>query len=123
MPPENTPLNSSGIFCAGVSGTVSDELNSAFASRIATPGAMKLIAVPEMVWSALSLTVASACNAPNSAPASPPHRNEIHGIPVKWPTVAPTNAPIVIMPSMPMFTTPLVSEKQDPSAANSKGGV
>ena len=82
-----------------------------------------MIAVPEMVWSALSRTVATACNAPNSAPASPPHRNEIHGIPVKCPTVAPMNAPMVIIPSMPMLTTPLFSEKHEPSAAKRSGGV
>ena len=119
----NTPFSSSGIFCSVDSGTVSDESNSARASRIATPGARKLIAVPEMVWSAFSLTVAHACSAPNTAPARPPQKNKIQGSDVKCETVAPTNAPMVIMPSMPMLTTPLFSEKHEPSAANSSGGV
>ena len=82
VPAGKLSLNSSGIFCDGERGTVSEELNRAFAISTARPGAMKLIAVPEMVWSALSLTVASACSAPNSAPARPPHRKENHGMPV-----------------------------------------
>ena len=37
--------------------------------------------------------------------------------------MAPVTAPIVIIPSIPMFTTPLLSEKHEPSAAKRSGGV
>ena len=90
---------------------------------MATPGASRLMAVPAMVWSAPRRTVAVAWRAPNRAPAKPPQRKPIQGLPVKWATTQPEKAPAVIMPSMPMFTTPDTSEKQEPSAANSSGGV
>ena len=108
---------------ASESAGVSEELNSALAASREMPGARKFIAVPEMVWSAWRFTVATACSAPNAAPAIPAHRKEIHGLPVKWPIQAPVKAPIVIIPSIPILTTPLFSEKQEPRAAKRSGGV
>ena len=91
--------------------------------KIARPGPIKLIAVPAIVWSACNETQAIACITPKAAPTRPPHKNANQPFPVKNATAAPVKAPIVIIPSIPMFTTPLRSEKQEPNAANKSGGV
>ena len=82
LPELNTLLNSSGILLEGSSGTGSEELKIALAIITATPGAKKLMAVPEMVWSAPRFTQAMACSTPNSAPASPPHKKPNQGLAV-----------------------------------------
>jgi len=60
--------------------------------KIARPGAKKLIAVPEIVWSAPNETQAIACIRPNAAPASPPQKNANQPLPVNSATAAPVNA-------------------------------
>ena len=62
----NTPLKRIGIFEEALSGTVSVESNIAFAIIIEMPGPKRFIAVPEIVWSAPSLTVATAYAGPKS---------------------------------------------------------
>ena len=88
-----------------------------FAIMITIPGPSILMAVPAMVWSAPRLTVATACSMPKKAPARPPQRKPIQGLPVKYATTVPVNAPAVIMPSIPMLMTPETSEKQEPREA------
>ena len=47
-----------------------------------TPGPIKLIAIPETVWSALKVTDATACNKAKSPPAIPPQRSPNQGLTV-----------------------------------------
>ena len=79
----NTPRNRRGIFMEASSGMVSVELNMTLAIMITMPGPSMLMAVPAMVWSAPRLTVAIACSMPKKAPARPPQRKPIQGLPVK----------------------------------------
>ena len=65
------------------SGAVSVELNSTMAIMMATPGPSMLMAVPAIVWSAPSFTVAMACSMPNRAPAKPAQRKPSQALPVK----------------------------------------
>ena len=58
------------------------------------------MATPDIVWSALKLTVAIACISAKNAPEIPPTINESHGFPVNAPQAAPEKAPIVIIPSI-----------------------
>ena len=60
---------------------------------------------------------------PNTAPARPPIMKAKMPFLVVRAAIAPVTAPIVIMPSIPMLTTPLLSEKQEPRAAKRSGGV
>ena len=64
------------------SGMVSVELNRTFAIMMTMPGPSMLMAVPAIVWSAPRFTVAMACSMPKKAPARPPQRKPIQGLPV-----------------------------------------
>ena len=117
-------VNIFGSFAIISSAGESEEFSKiALQRKIAKPGPIKLIAVPAIVWSACRLTQTTAWIRPSAAPARPPAKKPIQPLPVKYATAAPTNAPRVIIPSMPMFTTPERSLKQEPKAASSSGGV
>ncbi len=73
-------------------------------NRIA-PNANKLMATPEMMWLTLKVTVATAWMRPPRAPPTMARRRPTHGPHFQAPT-APNQVPKIIMPSMPMFTTP-----------------
>ena len=79
------------------------------------------MATPEMVWLPCRWMEATAWSTAMAAPASPPIKNPSHGLPVKYPTAVATNAPIVIMPSMPMLSTPERWVMTPPSAAKMRG--
>ena len=48
-----------------------------------TPGASRLMATPETVWSALNVTEAMACSSAMSVPAMPAAKKPSQGLPVK----------------------------------------
>ena len=85
------------------------------------PSARKLIAVPETIWSARRLTAKTACSRPITPPAASPMRMPPTQLEVTSAPQAPKNAPVSIMPSRPMFTTPERSDVTPPSAANVSG--
>ena len=85
------------------------------------PTARKLIAVPETIWSARRLTAKTACSRPISAPAARPMKMPPSQLDVTSAPQAPKNAPISIIPSSPMFTTPERSDVTPPSAAKVSG--
>ena len=87
----------------------------------ARPGPIRFIAIPQTVWSALQVTEAKAWISPKTAPARPAQTKPSQGFPEKYPTAAPIKAPIVIIPSIPMLTTPETSEMTLPCAANTMG--
>ena len=85
------------------------------------PIARKLIAVPETIWSARSETAKMACTSPRAAPAASPMAMPPIQLDVRSAPQAPKNAPVSIMPSRPMLTTPARSEVTPPSAAKISG--
>ncbi|KRN32069.1 hypothetical protein IV36_GL001320 [Liquorilactobacillus mali] len=81
------------------------------------------------MWSALKVTVATACNTEKINPNKAPINSDIHGVrlpkvlaKVRLNTVLP-NAPIIIIPSSPTLTTPLLSEKVPPKAVKISGAA
>ena len=52
-------------------------------TKSAMPGASRLMATPETVWSAAKVTEATACRSATSAPMRPATRKATHGLPVK----------------------------------------
>ncbi len=86
-----------------------------------TPSARKLIAVPPTIWSARRWIAKNAWMSAKTAPASAAQRSpSAHELSLSAPRM-PKNAPASIIPSRPMFTTPLRSEKMPPIAANASG--
>ena len=92
-----------------------------FDKNIASPGPIKFIARPDTVWSARKFIDAIACKSASKPPEIPAHNNPSHAFPVKYPTVAPASAPMLIMPSIPMFITPHFSDITPPIAASVSG--
>ena len=122
LPDGNKPFNGLGIFCSiGIVGVIVAPSNIILDANNATPGANKFIATPDIVWSALKVTVANAWTKANKPPAKPPIINANHGLPNMYPAAAPAKAPIVIIPSIPMLTIPEFSENTPPNAANIRG--
>ena len=86
-----------------------------------TPSARKLIAVPLTIWSARRLIETkawiSAVNPPATAAARIPsgHESSLSAARIA------KNAPMSIIPSRPMFTTPERSLNMPPTAANVSG--
>ena len=85
------------------------------------PSARKLIAVPETIWSARSVTEKIACSRPITPPAASPMKMPPTQLEVMSAPQAPKNAPVSIIPSRPMLTTPARSDVTPPSAANVSG--
>ncbi len=85
------------------------------------PSARKLIAKPPTTWSARRWMAKNACtsakSAPESAAASSPSTHEFSLSAARMPKKAPLSS----IPSRPMFTTPLRSEKMPPIAAKASG--
>ena len=84
---------------------------------------MKMTAVPLTIWSARRWIANTACTSASAPPAiiaitRPPNHHPVTSAPQM-----PKNAPISIIPSRPMFTTPLRSETSPPIAANVSGVV
>jgi hypothetical protein len=84
----------------------------------AMPGASRLMATPETVWSAVKVTDAKAWSAAMSIPQTPANKKPSHGLPVRWLPATPAKAPTAIMPSMAMLVTPERSETTPPRAPN-----
>ena len=85
------------------------------------PSARKLIAVPPTIWSARSVIEKNACSSPNSPPAHMPMSSPSVQVPVTSEPQTAKNAPLSIIPSSPMFTTPERSENRPPSDAKTSG--
>ena len=84
LPSGNNPFKGLGIlFSMLIVGVIVAPSNIIFDMNSATPGASKFIATPDIVWSALKLTVAIACISANSPPPKPPSINAIQGFPIK----------------------------------------
>ena len=80
-----------------------------------------MTAVPETIWSARRLIANTAWMSARAPPAaipitSPPTQEDVTSAPQ-----APKNAPVSIIPSSPMLTTPERSETTPPSAAKVSG--
>ena len=86
-----------------------------------TPSARKFTAKPLTIWSARRWMAMKAWTSASAAPATTPVTMPHHQSPVLSAPRKPKNAPINIIPSRPMFMTPLRSEKIPPSAANVSG--
>ena len=85
------------------------------------PRARKFTATPPTIWSALRWIAKKACtsasNPPEAIAIATPHTQ----LPVLSAPQIPQKAPISIMPSRPMFTTPERSENIPPIAAKVSG--
>jgi hypothetical protein len=85
------------------------------------PAARTFTAKPEMIWSARKWIDHTAC----SSAAAPPERIAIRSPSTHESSLSaariPKNAPIIIIPSSPMFTTPERSENIPPRAAKMSG--
>ena len=84
------------------------------------PGAMRLIATPDTIWSTPKVIVARAWSRPPSMPPNAPPTSVAHG-PQCHPAKAAVQVPRIIMPSRPMLATPARSEYKPPSPANRIG--
>ena len=100
------------------------------ATKMANAGANILSAVPLMVWLAFILMDAYAWKKAKAAPVAVEIRmaRASWNCPPIFPPVMfknriPVNAPMVMMPSRAMFTTPLRSENMPPSATIIRGMV
>ena len=86
-----------------------------------TPSARKLIAVPLTIWSARSWIDTNAWINAINPPATIAQRMPSDQLPnLSAPSTA-KNAPVNIIPSSPMFTTPLRSQNIPPRAAYVSG--
>ena len=87
------------------------------------PSARKLIAVPETIWSARRRDREDRVDERRAAPpaSSADERGRRPTSRVTSAPQAPKKAPISIMPSSPMLTTPERSDVTPPSAANVSG--
>ena len=66
-------------------------------------GANKFFATPDIVWSALKLIVAIPWIKANIPPAIPAHNKPNHGLPVRYPAVAPSEVISIIIGSIVYF--------------------
>jgi hypothetical protein len=85
------------------------------------PSARKLTAVPPTIWSARRWMAKKAWTSASKPPASIPIRTPLTQEPDLSAPQIPQKAPISIIPSSPMFTTPLRSENIPPIAAKVSG--
>ena len=85
------------------------------------PSARKLIAVPPTIWSARRWIAKKAWMSAKPAPAAAAQSRPSGHEPSLSAPRMPKNAPVSIIPSRPMFTTPLRSEKMPPIAAKASG--
>ena len=86
-----------------------------------TPSARKLTAKPLTIWSARRWIEKNAWISASSAPKSMAISRPTTQLPLQIEPQTAKNAPISIIPSSPMFTTPERSEKIPPIAANASG--
>src|SRR4030042_6109891 len=80
-----------------------------------------LIATPDTIWSPLIVTLRKAWMRAIRAPAATAMSTPSQTLPVKKAPTTPAKAPVSIMPSRPMFTTPERSEKMPPMAVKTRG--
>ena len=80
-----------------------------------------MIAVPPTIWSARRWIAQTAWMNAIVPPASMAIRTPVHQWPVLSAPQMPQNAPISIIPSSPMFTTPERSENMPPIEAKASG--
>ena len=80
-----------------------------------------MIAVPPTIWSLRNEIEKTACRRPVSPPAASAISTPSSHEPVTSDPQTAKNAPMSIIPSRPMLTTPERSENNPPSAANASG--
>jgi hypothetical protein len=85
------------------------------------PRARKLTATPPTIWSARRWIAKTACTTASRPPEMIPITSPPTQLPVLSAPQIPQNAPISIIPSRPMFTTPERSENMPPIAAKVSG--
>jgi len=85
------------------------------------PMARMLMATPLTIWFPTNLTTRTAWSRPSRPPTSTAARTPSQGFPVKKLTATPEKAPVSIMPSRPMLTTPALSEKIPPREVSAMG--
>ncbi len=89
---------------------------------VVSPSAIRLIAVPPTIWSARSVIEKKACSRPEDAARDAiPIARPVTQLPVTSAPQIAKNAPVSIIPSSPMFTTPERSENSPPRDAKSSG--
>src|SRR6266508_2390721 len=85
------------------------------------PSARKLTAKPLTIWSARRWIEKKAWMSARSPPKSIAMRRPTTQLPLQTEPQIPKKAPVSIIPSSPMFTTPARSEKIPPMAAKASG--
>ena len=88
---------------------------------VVSPSAIRLIAVPPTIWSARKVIEKKACSRPKTPPERIPIARPVIQLPVTSAPQIAKNAPVSIMPSSPMFTTPERSENSPPRDAKRSG--
>ncbi len=90
-------------------------------AKAVMPVARMLTAVPETIWSARRWIAKIACTRASSAPKKAAPTSPSSHEPSLSAHMMPKNAPVSIMPSRPMLTTPARSEIRPPSAPKVSG--
>src|SRR5215207_4573116 len=85
------------------------------------PRASRLMAVPEMIWSASKVMHMSAWIRAKISPAASAKPRPTRALPAREAPTTPAKAEISIRPSSPMLTTPLLSLNMPPKAAKIRG--
>ena len=79
--------------------------------------------MPVTIWFARSVTLRNACSAATGATATTPMTRPISGLPVAHAPTAAAKAPVSIMPSRLMLSTPARSLTSSPMPASSSGAA
>ena len=79
--------------------------------------------MPVTIWFAPSVLLSQACNSATGNTASTPISRPSNGLPVYSEPIAPAKAPVSIIPSTLMFSTPARSLTSSPVAASSSGNA
>ena len=87
------------------------------------PSASRFTAVPTTIWSTRASTVKAAKRPPTATPAHAAAATPANGEPDATATAKPANAPVSIVPSIPMLIRPARSITSSPSAASSSGAA
>ena len=77
--------------------------------------------MPVTIWFARSVMLSQACSSATGSTASTPISRPSIGLPVAHEPIAPAKAPVSIIPSTLMFSTPARSLTSSPVAASSSG--
>ena len=77
--------------------------------------------MPVTIWLARKVMLSHACSSAIGMTARTPTNKPMTGLPLANEAIAPANAPVSIMPSILMFSTPAFSLTSSPVAANING--